>query len=530
TDKKIVGCIRWIPKLISSTGSKEGKIVYIDNYASTANVQPIPLTTKRLKLFQQKHADTQQADKLTNRDGNDDDGDDDASDLQIATAFGTGHDDEGDEEDIDNLKDYANTVSQNDDSWSIIGRTGEIPDLKYPINKTADANINMPAEHFFNENVGEHRQRAIIERSNSNLEAAAIAAVDLQLQDETKQLKEQIQREQSNMNQEKQSRNKISKENVLLKDLQQKLLRKQAQEQKIKGLMNEIKATDYDNIEPIVAQVFLLSKIKQITNHLKAKYPLDDYFIAIPNIIIAEKDAVYCLSVTGVQAHHDEFKLVLKRIQTLSNVTQSAKVFYQNVLNRIVTSITQIMVKKVPFSHDWQSYTRIFQQLVENKIQDLIKVFDEYITRESRELTDHCITDVHFKSWAQLRILTNRYLQKNAFTSELEALKHIAFEEFIKQKISSQQLKFEKKPSKKSLEILNEFINKIKKEFKQNKQYTGCDLQQFKQILKLLQRTMLYYRCFLLQLPLYESAKELLDKIEKNNVVTVATSTGSGKL
>ncbi|CAM4832427.1 unnamed protein product, partial [Rotaria magnacalcarata] len=293
--------------------------------------------------------------------------------------------------------------------------------------------------------------------------------------------------------------------------------------------MNEIKATDYDNIEPIVAQVFLLSKIKQITNHLKAKYPLDDYFIAIPNIIIAEKDAVYCLSVTGVQAHHDEFKLVLKRIQTLSNVPQSAKVFYQNVLNRIVTSITQIMVKKVPFSHDWQSYTRIFQQLVENKIQDLIKVFDEYITRESKELTDHCITDVHFKSWAQLRILTNRYLQKNTFTSELEALKHIAFEEFIKQKISSQQLKFEKKPSKKSLEILNEFINKIKKEFKQNKQYTGCDLQQFKQILKLLQRTMLYYRCFLLQLPLYESAKELLDKIEKNNVVTVATSTGSGK-
>ncbi|CAM4852086.1 unnamed protein product, partial [Rotaria magnacalcarata] len=113
TDKKIVGCIRWIPKLISSTGSKEGKIVYIDNYASTANVQPIPLTTKRLKLFQQKHADTQQADKLTNRDGNDDDGDDDASDLQIATAFGTGHDDEGDEEDIDNLKDYANVGQEN---------------------------------------------------------------------------------------------------------------------------------------------------------------------------------------------------------------------------------------------------------------------------------------------------------------------------------------------------------------------------------------------------------------------------------
>ena len=40
---------------------------------------------------------------------------------------------------------------------------------------------------------------------------------------------------------------------------------------------------------------------------------------------------------------------------------------------------------------------------------------------------------------------------------------------------------------------------------------------------------MIYYCCFTIQLPLYESSKDLLDKIEKNTVTTISTSTGSGK-
>jgi HrpA-like RNA helicase len=39
---------------------------------------------------------------------------------------------------------------------------------------------------------------------------------------------------------------------------------------------------------------------------------------------------------------------------------------------------------------------------------------------------------------------------------------------------------------------------------------------------------MIYYRCFTIQLPLYESAKKLLKIIEENTVITIATSTGSG--
>ncbi|CAF3879558.1 unnamed protein product, partial [Rotaria sp. Silwood1] len=395
----------------------------------------------------------------------------------------------------------------------------------------------MSVEHFFNEKVGEHKQQTLIERPNYTVNAGTADALNSKLEDEVKRLKEQIQREQSKIEQEKQSHQKLSKEkeqqlqktNKLLEDLKQQLLNRQAQEQKLKDLIKQIKPIDYDNIESIVAQNYLFSKTKHIINHLKTKHPIDDSLMRIPTITIAEKNNVYCVSVTGLQVHHDEFKLVLKRIQILSNVTQSAKTFYQRQLNAIMKSIIQKMTKQIHSSQDWQSYTKYFQQLIQNKIQECVKLFDEYITNESKVIVEQCITDTHFQSWVHLRKQTDRYMQKKSFISEIEVLKHEAFEEFIKQHVLSQQLKFEKKPSKKSVETMNEFIDKVRKEFQTNKIYVGCDVKQLKLIPKLLQRVMLYYRCFVLQLPLYESSKELLDKIEQNNVITVATSTGSGK-
>jgi HrpA-like RNA helicase len=40
---------------------------------------------------------------------------------------------------------------------------------------------------------------------------------------------------------------------------------------------------------------------------------------------------------------------------------------------------------------------------------------------------------------------------------------------------------------------------------------------------------MIYYSCFTIQLPLFESSQQLLDQIQINNVLTISTSTGSGK-
>ena len=191
--------------------------------------------------------------------------------------------------------------------------------------------------------------------------------------------------------------------------------------------------------------------------------------------------------------------------------------------------ITHIMTQLIRPSQDWKYYTKCLQQLAENKIEDFVKQFDDYISQKSKEILDKCIADASFRSSTELHKLTNAYMQKKSFIKELVELKHEALEQYIKQHITSQQIQFEKKPSKGFIKTMTEFIDKVKREFKTNPTHTEYDANQFKEIPKLLQRITLYYRCFLLQLPLYESSQELLDKIEKNTVITIATSTGSGK-
>jgi hypothetical protein len=101
-------------------------------------------------------------------------------------------------------------------------------------------------------------------------------------------------------------------------------------------------------------------------------------------------------------------------------------------------------------------------------------------------------------------------------------------EQFITQNISFQRLKLDKKPSDKSIEVLKDFIQKIKNSFQNDQKYIGYQLKQFRLIPELLKRLMIYYSCFTIQLPLFESSKDLLNKIEQNTVITIATSTGSG--
>jgi HrpA-like RNA helicase len=188
------------------------------------------------------------------------------------------------------------------------------------------------------------------------------------------------------------------------------------------------------------------------------------------------------------------------------------------------------MKQQIHTTQNWKSYIKYLQEIIKNKIDESVKLFDEYISQKSKEMTEQCITDPDFQSRIHVRKLTSSYMETKQFEHELEQLKHEALEEFIKQHVLSERAKFEKKPSSKSLQTLNEYIDKVKKDFQTNKIYVGWKFEQLKEIPKLLERIMLYYRCFLLQLPLYETSQELLEKIENNTVITISTSTGSGKL
>ena len=398
-----------------------------------------------------------------------------------------------------------------------------------------DSGISL--EDLFPEKDVDSIQSTLAESMNPTLASEKTADLTLKLELEIQMLKDEIKKEKFKVEQHKQSQEKVTKEkdkqlkqaDELLEKLQQQLISKQAHEQEFKNLSDQIVAIDYDNIDMIIINTFLFGKDQHIIDHLKAKHPVNSHFIGIPSISFTEKNDHPSITVTGIQGHHTEFKLILRRVQTLLNVTRSATNYYKRQLNSKLQVINDIMTKNIRFSQDWKYYTKYFRQLVEKKAEEFIKLYDDYISQKSKQMVNECITNADFQSQNQLRKLSTMFMKRNQFLPELEILKSEALDEYIKQHVLSERSKFEKKPSIKSLQIVSEFIERVKKDLKTNEIYVGCNLEQFKQILHLLKRIMLYYRCFLLQLPLYESSKELLDKIKENTVITLSTSTGSGK-
>ncbi|UJR17483.1 hypothetical protein I4U23_004378 [Adineta vaga] len=481
--KSISGYLRWIPQLISANETNHQKIVYVDNYQLNASIQPTPLTTKRLK-------EVSQTDNSKNQDENNEN----SLDILIPT-FGTGNDDEDDDDIMEASNIKISTTSKSFDTWSVNDLTEEIAANSFHLGPRKNStqireDSEVSFDDYFNEKVGNVSQLTFVERINSSqkdqLIIDSIAKLQSQMQDP-----------------------KFKTE--------------------VEHLFKEMKTIDYDNIEMILVKNFLFINLRYIISYLKAKHPIFKSSLDIPNIIITEKTNVYCISFTGLNVHHDEFKRILRQMKFLLNLIQSAKTYYQQQLNNTYESINHIITKQIYPSSDWISYTKSYQDLLKMKINEFLHSFDEYLLKESKSIFEQMITEPSFQAWVQLQKLTDRYLKKKQLKPELQIIKHEALDQFIKQHVLSERSKFETKPTTKSLQTMVEFIDKTKKQFQTNPLYNGCDLEQFRYIPIILQRIIIYYRCFLLQLPLYESSKDLLDKIEKNTVITIATASGLGK-
>jgi len=191
--------------------------------------------------------------------------------------------------------------------------------------------------------------------------------------------------------------------------------------------------------------------------------------------------------------------------------------------------IIEILPQVKPQTQIWHEYKQVFIQLLKEKAPEYKKIFDDYIQEKLKLLIDSCIVATLTQPWIEIRQATDDFLKNNSLMNEIELIKQKALEEFIKQNISIQHLKFEKEPTAKSISVIENFIHKIQTELKTNKKYQGHQVEYMNLIPKLLERLMLYFSCFKTQLPLYESSEELLYRIEKNAVTTISTSTGSGK-
>ena len=301
---------------------------------------------------------------------------------------------------------------------------------------------------------------------------------------------------------------------------------------KLQQMNDAIKPSDYSNIQREVVIGFLTPKYSLILDHLKGLTGSLDASLAdrIPRLLFSERQNRFTVTVVGLPEHHNGFKAVLKRIESLLSVVASAKAFYQRDITRIVKTVSKTILAQVPSkSKSWRDYIKIFYPLLEEEKIRYVKKFDDYIEEQSRLLNEQCITGQLATPWVNIRKDTDSFIKNNPLIKEMDAIKRKAMDEFIRQNIIVQRVKLDVQPTVKSATVLQTFIDDLQKEFATEAKYQGSEVKHFALIPKLLQRLMLYHGCFKTQLPLFESSKELLAQIDANAVTTISTSTGSGK-
>ncbi|CAF1456975.1 unnamed protein product [Adineta steineri] len=316
-----------------------------------------------------------------------------------------------------------------------------------------------------------------------------------------------------------------------IKELQKEVDQQQEYERNLKELEKKITTeTEYATKPPEAMETYLLPKGQLIVKYLNEKQKLPDYYIdKIPRLFFNEDDFNYTASLTGLPTHHHEFESLLKRISHLAYETQCTKYNYKQEVSKLTDSVVTIMTKRVRSSQTWNQYVKYFMNILKEKKEKHLEQFDEYIKSKSKLLTDQAINDAKFESAKDLENHKENYKKSKSFEHVLEKMKVDALDEFIKEEIVLPRQQLERKPTKESIKVLNDFIDEKKEEVKTEQSYKGLEVEQFKQLAKLLRTLKLYYNCFQLQLPLFESAPDLIEKIRQNTVTTISTSTGSGK-
>ncbi|CAF2088565.1 unnamed protein product [Rotaria magnacalcarata] len=558
-ENTISGYIRWIPKMISNNERNKGKILSDNDYEIVNPEDMIPLTRTRL----QQITDGSNTDSAIGKDELDGNVNEDVSVENDDNDIDDGVDDfrgwkkkkpRSNTADVFSLHDITN--NKPDRVESSINNDGTLQSESRSFTSTIltsvtdkdDETTEKTIDECINEIVAKTRlpqQVCPIEESKTHEDPAVLAA-------EKKELEELRRRNQAlesdlnatRMKVEQQMQHGIEKSaeyirtvqelSALIDNMEEQQRENRKKEEKLQQKSSNIKEQSYPDIQVEVVNNFLAPKYKFIIDHLRSKTPsLDKYFVGIvPKMEFQNQQGheSYVVNITGFQEHHKEFKNILQRIWSLLNVIQSAKDFYQRHLNRILKNFTNHILPDVKLkTRYWKEYLKLFIQVLEKRIVEYAISFNEHITEQIQVEADKTINGTQEPSWVVIRKQTNDFMQKNDFMNEIEYMKRKALEDFIEQNIMIQKAKLVKSPSTKSVGVMQHFLEKVRKEFKTNKRYSGHKSQHFYLIPNILERLMVYYNCFKIQLPLFESSQDLLDKIEENSVTTIATSTGSGK-
>jgi hypothetical protein len=309
----------------------------------------------------------------------------------------------------------------------------------------------------------------------------------------------------------------------------QKQLREE--EERLRKIKGTIRSINYENVESQLMENYLSPNYSLLLNCLKNITTKTDQksIDNVPQIVFGKHQTKYTITVTGFQAHHDQFKIILQRIQSLMKLTQSAKEYYQRYLYRIIRSLMTTVSQVQPKTRYWILYKNIFSINIKDKTKELVTTFETFIEQQTKILCQKSISNELDRPWIEIRKFTNQFIEDHPFINQIEQIKHQTLDQFIQQNISFQRIKTDKKPTDQSALTAQQMIQKITNLFQTNEEYNGHQLKHLQLIPPLLQRIIIYYCCFALQLPLFESAKDLLERIQNNTVTTITTTTGSGK-
>jgi hypothetical protein len=511
-NNKTSGFIRWIPKFISNLPNTQKSIKELDNFQAINQYNPIPLTTNRLEQSIQSKStigndENQETDLINNSSTIEIEEDDDDNNLQ-PTNNGTW-----------SLTDLISNKFEGEKQSTELFDSDDILTTNDPID-----NHIKPPEEIIIRNIPEAENRAKQEDAASQARAV-LENENEQLRTKVFVLERQISEQIKNQYVSEEENQQIINNTIeSLDNTQKELNEKLKHEQLINNISKQISIVEYKLPK---SNNTILSKWNIIFKNLKLlNYPHKEYFKDIVPMIDID-DSILILK--GFPIHHKQLESIMDCLQDLFDQIHSAEELYQQQMNRNKESLIRLIDQvRSTNSIYWKSYRNCLIKLIRNKSNESIHQFQKYINDQLKIFMSRCIENSSLNFQTNIEDLTNDYIQNESFVSDIDTLKVIALNEFLRYNILLQQKSSKTIPTKESIIVLNKHIDKLKK-LLTTADYKGCELKKFRMIVPLLQRIMIYYNCFLLQLPLFDGSIDLLNKIDKNTVLTIETSTGSGK-
>ncbi|CAF3958384.1 unnamed protein product [Rotaria sordida] len=497
-DKTILGFIRWIPKFIVNTPHNQNFIKELDNFQAGNHLNPIPLTTQRSEQsIRSKSTSDDKGSDVDLADNNDTDLVDNLSVIETeADDADENTESVGSVKNSDNwcLADIKNDgferENEKDDLISITSKTSVIENLSenidvYISNEHTSQPINQ-LQQFIVKKTSDIENR--IEQDNVAQKVQSI------LESENEQLKIKLlafERQLSEQCRHLDTTNDTNQEilNITistLEETQHKLNEKVQHEDLINETAKEIFTAEYALPKSKQSIIFKYNLI--LAALVRLDYPHKKYFQdSVPMINFDEKYG-WKLILKGFPIHHKELKKMFEQSEDLLDRIQKAEELYEQKTNRKRHLLIQVIERVRPVTPIyWKHYRDYLVKLIYEKCNEYINNFKEHMKDRSDKMLNDCIDNSSDGYRKEIEKLTNNSLEQDTLSHDIDQLKFAALDEFIRDHVLYQQNSTKCVPTKQSISILNQHIDKIKENLSTKNAYKGCALEHFQMIVPLLQ-------------------------------------------